>query len=327
MKPLTHVRAGFLLCVLLIAGGMLFAPVSAQSQRVFFGNLHSHTSYSDGTDTPANAFRKARNAGIDFLAITEHNHSDCERGAKERADGIMIAKKHELYEYLIRAAIEATQSGNFVGLYGQEFSSISKGNHLNVLEVGKVIDEDDVANGAFKVLYTSWLPSHPDSTNAAPIVQMNHPNMSSDLRPASGNADRDADRENDYGYDDYGKSFPELRKAMEPYVRLIEVLSGPATVDRFTSRLSSHNVLEDDYLAYLAQGFRIAPTGNQDNHYFSSRGSSNNARTGVWAAELSRKAILAALRERRCYATEDHNLEVAFSVENQPMGSLLRIDP
>lgn len=44
------------------------------SQRVFFGNLHAHTKYSDGSGTPADAFAQARNQGkLDFLAVTEHN--------------------------------------------------------------------------------------------------------------------------------------------------------------------------------------------------------------------------------------------------------------
>ena len=39
----------------------------AQNHQVFFGNLHSHTSYSDGSGTPDDAFRHARNtAGLDF---------------------------------------------------------------------------------------------------------------------------------------------------------------------------------------------------------------------------------------------------------------------
>jgi hypothetical protein len=325
IKPV--MQGGLLIAAALTSAGILLAPASAQTGRVFFGNLHSHTSYSDGTDTPTNSFRKARDVGLDFLAITEHNHRDCEGLAGDRADGVMIAKKPELYTFLINAAIEASETGGFVGLYGQEFSSIGRGNHLNVFEVGEVINDEQVPNGDFDVFYSTWLPAHPDSTAVPPIIQMNHPNLAEDLRPATGDPKKDSGRENDYGYDDYGKSFPSLRDAMAPYVRLIEVLSGPATRKTFTNRLPSDSVLEDDYLGYLAHGFPLAPTGNQDNHYFKLMGSSNNARTGVWATELSRRAILTALRERRCYATEDKNLEVSFTIDSQPMGSSLRMDP
>lgn len=41
--------------------------------QIYFGNLHSHTSYSDGTGTPEQAFGWARDvAGFDFYAVTDH---------------------------------------------------------------------------------------------------------------------------------------------------------------------------------------------------------------------------------------------------------------
>jgi len=60
--------------------------------NVFFGNLHSHTSFSDGSGTPAQAYKRARDvAKLDFLAITEHNHSKAEDGIDDddpRKDGL-----------------------------------------------------------------------------------------------------------------------------------------------------------------------------------------------------------------------------------------------
>lgn len=44
-----------------------------QSMQVYFGNLHSHTKYSDGTGTPRDAFQWARDvAKFDFYAVTDH---------------------------------------------------------------------------------------------------------------------------------------------------------------------------------------------------------------------------------------------------------------
>jgi len=55
-----------------------FYPLSCSARwaadKVFFGNLHSHTSYSDGSGTPSEAYAHARDvAKLDFMAITEHN--------------------------------------------------------------------------------------------------------------------------------------------------------------------------------------------------------------------------------------------------------------
>jgi len=55
----------------------LSIPLPAQSDlSVFFGNLHSHTGLGDGRGTPFAAYEHARDvAGLDYLAITEHNHA------------------------------------------------------------------------------------------------------------------------------------------------------------------------------------------------------------------------------------------------------------
>ena len=75
-------------------------PAVAQNQLVYFGNLHSHTSYSDGSGTPDDAYRHARNtAGLDFLAVTEHNHRWSEGfAAADRRDGRAETQKAGLRE-------------------------------------------------------------------------------------------------------------------------------------------------------------------------------------------------------------------------------------
>ena len=54
-------------------------------------------------------------------------------------------------------SIAITQDGQFVALYGQEFSSISSGNHVNVFDVPHVIDDNAVPNGDYAALLNTWL--------------------------------------------------------------------------------------------------------------------------------------------------------------------------
>lgn len=291
--------------------------------RIFFGGLHAHTSYSDGLGTPADAFGRARDQGkMDFLAVTEHNHKEAD-GSGERKDGILIALQPDLYNgtdpaSLMSAARTFTADDRFVAIAGQEFSTISSGNHANVFDVGEVIDVD---NGDYASLYDSWLPAHPDSLGAPPLVQFNHPDFKADIQNASTKV---KERENDYGFDDYNKDFGELLKHADKNVSLIEMVSGPALTKLGTDLpIKSGNRHEKDYWFYLNQGFHLAPTANQDNHFIN-WGTITRARTAVLANRLTKVDLLRALKARHVYATEDDNLQVRFTVNGQQMGSVIR---
>lgn len=272
------------------------AETRVGQHRVFLGNLHSHTSYSDGSGTPKQAYTYARTRGkLDFLAITEHNHARAEDGAKDRRDGILIATNPSLYEgaqanSLISSARAAQEDGHFVALFGQEFSTISSGNHMNVFDVTSVIRVD---NGDFSTLLREWLPAHLDTSGGKPLVQLNHPNGEPD----------------EYGQDDFSTR-EEWVAALDPYAELIEVFNGPGTKDgsdltpeRFTGA----------YLKLLDLGFHLGPTGNQDNHYFT-WGTLSSTRTGVIAASLTKTDLLAALKARHVFASLDANLRVVAEV-------------
>jgi len=286
---------------------LLFRSVVAQEQ-VFFGNLHSHTSYSDGSGTPAQAYVHARDVALlDFLAITEHNHSRAD-GTGDRRDGLLIATNPTLYagpqpDALIPTANRFTEDGRFVALYGQEFSTISSGNHVNVFDINQVIN---VPDGRFDSLI-GWLRTRADAQGRPVLIQLNHPALLDD-----------AARE--YGADDFA-SVAAWIAALTPHAALIEVLNGPALAATIGHR--SGEVMQADFLHYLNLGFHLAPTGDQDNHY-ETWGTITETRTGVIAPSLTRAAILQALRDRHAYATEDRNLKLIARVNNQLMGSIIQ---
>ncbi len=178
---------------LLIAFSALFNLLGTQfafaQETVFFGNLHSHTSYSDGQGTPREAFLYARDtAKIHFLALTEHNHAEAVGD-----DRIGIATNPALYkgpgaESLIQVARSLSQDGRFVSLYGQEFSTISSGNHVNVFDIGEVIN---VQKGRFDLL-VDFLRTNRDSSGQPALIMLNHPEDSISLDSK------------EYGLDDFG---------------------------------------------------------------------------------------------------------------------------
>jgi hypothetical protein len=89
--------------------------------RAFMGQLHAHTSFSDGEGTPADAYESARRWGLEFFAVTDHleqlTDDEWRRG---------------------RAAADAAETpGAFVALYGFECGGFPtlRGwmNHVNVI--------------------------------------------------------------------------------------------------------------------------------------------------------------------------------------------------
>jgi hypothetical protein len=48
--------------------------------RMFRGQLHAHTTNSDGTQSPAGVVAAYKKAGYDFVAITDHNHNTPDPG-------------------------------------------------------------------------------------------------------------------------------------------------------------------------------------------------------------------------------------------------------
>lgn len=272
---------------------LIAAPAAAQS--VYFGNLHAHTGYSDGMGTPDDAYRMAREAGLDFLAVTEHNH-DAADGSGDRRDGVVIATNPTLYAGGLRSLERTARShtnASFVALYGQEFSTISSGNHVNIFEIAEVIDEAQVPNGAFDRLLT-WLGPRRDSQGLPALIQFNHPRTGSRSRA-------------DYGRTDFVDEAAWVA-ALDRQVELIEVLNAPALKDGVGFRAHSR---EADYFRYFNLGFHLGPSVGHDNHY-RNWGRSTDARIGVVAAELTRAALLDAMRRRHVFATEDKNLRIWF---------------
>lgn len=296
--------------LLALASTLLSTTAFAQVETVRFGNLHAHTSYSDGSGTPDEAFKMACNTGIDFFAITEHNH-DKGDGKGDRRDGRMIATQPTLYSGQANALVETAnrlnKANRCVTLYGQEFSTISSGNHMNIFDVGRIID---APNGRFDKLI-EWLDANPDSRGVKPLAQFNHPETGKEA-------------ESDYGRDDFGENGDaNWVQAMAPYVSLIEVLNAPAlkrgTDQRTTSRASL-------YFRYLNLGFHLAPSVGQDNHY-KNWGVSTDARVAAITSDFTRGGIIDALRSRHAYASEDKNLRVIFKAGSALQGDIITPPP
>jgi hypothetical protein len=292
-------------------------PILGQDLKIFFGNLHSHTAYSDGTGTPAQAYEYARTMGkLDFLAISEHNHKSAE-GTGDDPLHLHIALDHKLYEGAVQNSLIVTAGkvnqqfpGKFVALYGQEFSSIAGGNHVNVFDVGHVIDEALVPNKNFRKLYDGWLLTNLDSMGNPALVQFNHP----------------AKVTEDYGMLSYGGNVPAFVEAVTPHARTIAILSGPHDTKPGDPLARDTSFATEAYFFYLNLGLHLAPTADQDNHFITF-GTSTDHRTAILAPALTKEDLLRAIRDCHVYATQDKNLQVDFRLNGKVMGSTVFAHP
>ncbi|MEQ9229363.1 MAG: hypothetical protein RIF46_01685, partial [Cyclobacteriaceae bacterium] len=328
--------------VVTLAGGILLSAQNPGDQyKVYYGLLHAHTAISDGSGTPEEAYTMAKEYDLDFFAVTPHNHAAAESGAKDRKDGVLIADNWNLYngntiqtvtqtfsngstnelkvKPLLMAANEAT-SPDFLPIYGQEFSTISSSNHMNVLGIDEVIR---VGDGNVTALVDLL-----DQQEEKPILQLNHPDVQSDLFYEGRSESTKKKMFNDYGIDDgdLGPHFSNMVKKLDPYVHLIEMFSGPAMQKTRIENYHDDHTHHNDYFFYLSQGFHISPTAGQDNHY-KTWGMATDIRTGIFAKSLSRADVFDAFRGQRTFASEDANARISVSINGAFMGSNLDAEP
>ena len=272
--------------------------------RVYYGNLHSHSSISDGRGTPAEAFDHA-DEHIDFMCLSEHNH---------------MTNDAELTQ--VRNAANASTTSAFVGIVGQEYSTIRGGNHINIHNVWKAVPAS--LNKNYKTFYEDFLPEFVrDNDNPIVVGQFNHPESTRQdygIAPKGGNPN-------------YQGNWDEFVANADPWVSLIAVISGPSDSSFSGSNppvnlhRDSNGRFERAWRTYLDKGFHLSPVADQDNHR-RTWGEKTTARTGVWVrGDLTRDALLQALKDSRTFATEDDDLSIWFAAGDSPMGSRLEPDP
>jgi len=134
------------------------APQLPSGMRAYFGCLHSHSTYSDGSGPPRYAYAVGRANGLHFLAVTDHDYylSDA-----WWADTLTQAKA-------------ATVDGGFVALRGFEWTGREIG-HISIFETEGYASRDDPNYDSLGEIY-AWL-----AAQLGAIAQFNHPFAESDF--------------------------------------------------------------------------------------------------------------------------------------------------
>jgi len=214
--------------------------------------------------------------------------SEFERArAMEDMDFLGITGREAQPSVLSAAASAVNQhpASRFVALWSRRYEPRTTGQAVNILELAGPPDEAPPP-AASDLFYRWWLPRHTAATGGPPIVQFPEPvGLSID--------------------DSAIAISPDTLRDGVPYAATIQI-AGNA----------------DRYLEYLNEGFRLAPTADS-NRRAPSGVTRGKRRTAVLAARLNKVGLVESIRERRVYATDDPDLRLRFSINGQPMGSVI----
>ncbi len=270
----------------------------------YFGQLHSHTNYSDGSGTPDQALTYAKNAEqIDFLALTDHSNyfdSTANLGTFDNeSSGLVSGENAAMSKWAYyKSHFDKYTTEDFLAVYGFEMTWSGSYGHINTFNSDGFVSRN---NPVLNAKGGSGLQAYYDllKEQEGTFSQFNHPGTT-------------------FGtFEDFGR----YDKLVDQKINLIEVGNGEGPVDG-----SGYWPSYQYYTQALDKGWHLAPSNGQDNHK-GKWGDSNTARTVVVADRLNESSIYGAISDMTVYSSEDNNFEVFYTANNQPMGTILNDSP
>ena len=286
-----------------------FTIGEATFQR-YFGQLHSHTQYSDGAGSleSALAYIKAlpESANVDFVAFTDHSNYFDKSGAANPEGALYDMSQATEYSQETWkaykdavAAFNTENAGSMVAIAGFEMTWSGGPGHINTFNTPGIVSRNNTTlnNKTKDAGLQAYYKLLSQTEGVDSISQFNHPGTT------FGNFI-------DFGYWD---------AVVDTRMYMVEVGNGEGQIGA-----GGYYPSYEQYIMALDKGWHVAPTNNQDNHK-GRWGNANDARDVILTDDFSESGIYAALRARRMYATEDKNLVLDYTVNGNMMGSIIDV--
>ena len=251
--------------------------------NVYYGQLHGHTSISDGSGAPSDAYKYARDtAKLDFFSIADHDYYPDDMTASD-------------WTAITNAANTYNSDGTFVTFWGFEWTSDDPSYGSGLLNKGHItiINSPDYCNARYEPTRTlhqlcTWL-----STRDA-IAFFNHPGQY------------------DTTFDKFVFNHTDNIVGMELWNRDTDYYSNDGYYG------NDGGLGYDDEA--LSRGWYVGASGSGDNHA-KDWGTQNEWRMAVLAPRKTRASIYDAMKARRFYSSRDKNLALSFTCNGAQMGS------
>lgn len=265
------------------------------------GDLHNHSTLSDGSGTPQAAYRQMRDAGLDVAALTDH--ASIPRSQREDlglhqypdADALAVARMMPRsfddagWRLMGELADAFDVPGVFTALRGFEWTEPWLG-HINVWFSDGYVDVD--TPGSLAGLF-AFLAEQEQKA----LFGYNHPG-------------REAGRHEAFLLPGDAGDLPVRMVALEAFNRADDYLFG----------MDGHHGRDSALVACLDAGWRPGLIGCSDEHG-QRFGLAGRGRTGLWVPEHSRDGVYEALSARRTFATREAGLRLDATLDGERMGS------
>jgi hypothetical protein len=298
--PIRHrlARRGSLAVLALLLSVAPLSHRSASAQyRVFWGDVHGHTSHSDGEGSLDGYFTHARDVSkLDFVIVTDHDFGNGKPGWRMPEDTWRLTQNK---------ADDYTVAGEFIAIAGYEWTSQPK--YWTEVEEGTLSERLFPGPPKFYNHKNVYFPERIDyifsakdpatmSPNLLAEVVRKHGGLVHNNHPSSGPDGKD---QWDYGVVHYS------------VITNTEIYSDTIHYERKTYQVSMEQAVRD----FLDRGGRTGFVRGTDTHE-----GKPAARTAVLAKELTRDAIFDALRHRRNYAVSNARIVLSFRINGHEMG-------
>ena len=285
-----------------------FFTVGQAQYQLYFGQLHSHTQYSDGAGSLDAALDYVKNlpdsANVQFVAFTDHSNYFDTTGAANPEGALYdmsLASADSMetwnsYRSSVAAFNEAN-AGSLVALAGFEMTWSGGPGHINTFNTPGIVSRNNstLNNKTDYAGMRAYYALLSQQEGADSLSQFNHPG-------------------NTFGtFGDFAFWDPVIDSRMY----MVEAGNGEGQIGA-----GGYYPSYEYYTMALDKGWHLAPTNNQDNHK-GRWGNANDARDVILTDDFSEQGIYDALRAMRMYATEDKNLEIGYTVNGMLLGSSL----